>query len=211
MAKTFSQKLNISIHPHSKAFFTLERNRETTGFACLKQVHGVKGHEAVNLSLEEEGDWLWTSQPGLPIAVKVADCTAILFYGTRSQEEFVAAVHAGWRGTAAGILEHVLETLTPDAGLVAWLSPSICQEHFEVGGEVLEALGGDSKNYSVRKRDQKYLLDLKAFQISKLKKKGVQLISSSLCTYCQPDFYSYRRDIQKSPSDRHFAVIELLT
>src|SRR5690606_2483279 len=94
-----------------------------------------------------DGDWIATTERELPIAIAVADCTAILLHGVMSSgQAFVSAVHAGWRGTAAGIIQNVVREIEPQE-LKAWLSPSICQNHFEVGDDVKKALDPASHSF----------------------------------------------------------------
>ncbi len=209
MAQNFNNGIQLSLDRQSRLGFSLPLSKELTVDVCtLNQVHGDEGYEVQEtFHSKPEGDWLWTQKPNLKIGVYVADCTALFLSGKRSGMPFVAAIHAGWRGTAKGIIEKALETLSPDS-CKAWLSPSICQEHFEVGGEVLGALGNGVQKFSKSVSDNKFLLDLKAFQIERLQKLGVGVRHSSLCNYCQWDFVSYRRS-RGNLSSRHLAWIEI--
>jgi YfiH family protein len=75
------------------------------------------------------------------VAVRTADCLPILL--ATSDGQWVAAVHAGWRGFSRGILSKTLELATqlhPKKTLLAMVGPSISRERFEVGPEVLDAL-----------------------------------------------------------------------
>lgn len=190
----------------------------------LKQVHSADGvliHRNQNPSelARKEGDWIVSFNPQVSLGIKVADCTAILGEGRAENGDFILAIHAGWRGTASGVIENCLQSLAKVSGkpgnLRFWLSPSICQKCFEVGGEVLEALGADSKNFAHKKSSasdkEKYLLDLKGFQFKKLKSLGAsEVFSNPLCTFCQPDFISYRRAKGSlKTSERHWATITL--
>lgn len=185
----------------------------------LKQTHSAQGFRIGSESGQEvlEGDYIWTTSRGVPTAVVVADCTAALIFGQQADGPFVGALHAGWRGTALGIMEDFWKRVAPLGRLQIWLSPSICQEHFEVGSEVLEALGKGSVDFARPSQNpNKWLMDLKGFQIAKWHSLAastsvtLEIFSSSLCTYCQPDFISYRRARGAlSSNDRHFASITL--
>ena len=106
--------------------------------ARMSQVHGVGLLEAAEGGVVGEADALFTTRPGLLLCVRVADCVPVLLAGPG----VVAAVHAGWRGAAAGIVPAVLERLRADGLEVdrAWVGPSISAARYEVGEEVVEAL-----------------------------------------------------------------------
>ena len=84
-----------------------------------------------------EADGAWSGRTGHVCAVMTADCLPVLFcnrQGTR-----VAAVHAGWRGLASGIVTEGVRTMDePAEQLLAWLGPAIGPRAFEVGGEVVQ-------------------------------------------------------------------------
>jgi len=186
----------------------------------LKQTHSSTGHLVSRSDLENsenhlrEGDWLVTNEPKTPLGIQVADCTAILVEGSSAKGSFVAAIHAGWRGTAIGVMETCLESLQNSVAKNVWLSPSICQNHFEVGSEVIDALessaGAWTKPSSV---SGKVLFDLKGYQSSRLKKmlgNRAQIHTNPLCTFCQPELISYRRAKgELTPSKRQWAIIEM--
>jgi len=177
-----------------------------------KQVHGIQGGWVDSESRSgEEADWLATSEAGLGVGVFVADCTAILLRGTTSVgKPFVAALHAGWRGTAKGIIQSCLETIRPSGALSVWLSPSICARHYPVSEEVISAFGGDASAYVTEKSSRGLHFDLKGLQIEKIRKEYSlsEVFSSSLCTYEQPEFFSYRQEGGKLKA-RHFAWLFL--
>lgn len=108
--------------------------------AWLRQVHGtrVAGAAAAPGPEPTEADGACTDRPGVVCAVLTADCLPVLLSdraGTR-----VAALHAGWRGLAAGVLEAGVGALAcPPRELIAWVGPGIGPQAFEVGDEVREA------------------------------------------------------------------------
>lgn len=208
MAQNFDQSLlKVNISPRVKAGFAW------TEAACanLKQIHSALGVRLVHEHLSEslEGDWLWTTRPNATLGIKVADCTAVLIYGVRkSQEEFVAALHAGWRGTANRIFQNFFDEVEPQE-FTAWLSPRICQSHFEVGPEVLEELGLSAARFSKSGLGDRSYLDLGALQKLQLEELGARVISHPLCTYHQNEMFSFRRS-GKLETGRHWAFIELM-
>jgi YfiH family protein len=112
--------------------------------ACLRQEHGVSVWRVRGRApLERAGDGLSTDDPELALGVQTADCVPILIADRRLGA--VAALHAGWRGTAAGIVPRALEHLCAEYGshprdLQAVLGPAIGACCYEVGEEVREAV-----------------------------------------------------------------------
>ncbi|MDA1185786.1 MAG: peptidoglycan editing factor PgeF [Acidobacteria bacterium] len=117
--------------------------------AVLNQIHGrdvVVVRKGGARSTEEaalpDGDVLVTDDPDIAVAVKAADCVPLLMADTRSGA--VAAVHAGWRGTAAGAAPAALRALASEFGskpedLVVAIGPSIGPCCYEVGTELVDA------------------------------------------------------------------------
>ncbi len=109
--------------------------------AWLNQVHGTNVYELTShseLNTTPDADAVWTQKSGLVCAVLTADCLPLLL--TDSKGEKVAAVHAGWRGLASGVIESTLKAMRtgPESTLMAWLGPAIGPEVFEVGQEVYD-------------------------------------------------------------------------
>ncbi len=145
-------------------------------------------------------DAVVTKEAGVLIGVQVADCVPVLIYET--EKGIIAAVHAGWRGTAAGILKKTLLMIMerfvcgPDGFQVA-IGPSIKGCSYSVDHEVNDAVKratGWGNYYS--KKGEKYLLDLPSankYQALSLGIPEPNIWVSDECTYCNPDrFYSYR-------------------
>lgn len=134
-------------------------------------------------------DGLLTDEPRVPITVLVADCLPIALADPRSGR--VAAVHAGWRGLAAGVLERALDAL--DGAPLAAIGPAIGPCHYEVGEEVVSAIG---ERAVVQRRDGRAFLDLEATASTILERGRVTtIVRSGTCTACEPDrFFSHRRD-----------------
>ncbi len=189
-------KLNLA-DDSQVLFEKIEQKSELQNIFLCKQVHGFEGVRVTDkenvVKAPTEADWIWTTERAVSLGILVADCTAIMVSGMRETgEKFWCGIHAGWRGTAAGIILKSFEVIKPKS-FSAWLSPSICQGHFEVGEEVIEALGPRATRYAKRTENKKFLLDLKALQIDQLNAFNGKVLASSLCTYCQPEFLSYRK------------------
>jgi YfiH family protein len=166
--------------------------------AWLSQVHGAHVADLdAGLPLGA-ADAVFTRQPGRVCAILTADCLPILL--AAASGGMVAAVHAGWRGLAAGVIEAAVEALEPKPEeLLAWLGPAIGPEHFEVGAEVRDTLlradpgGGAAFAPNARGR---FTADLPMLARRRLAALGLtRIYGSTECTYSQPDrYFSYRRD-----------------
>ncbi|WP_027330640.1 peptidoglycan editing factor PgeF [Marinimicrobium agarilyticum] len=173
----------------------------------LEQIHGTSVVEAKDDGWVRTADGAFTDLPGLACAVLTADCLPVLLCnraGTR-----VAALHAGWRGLAGGILAAgVARFHEPSAELMAYLGPALSQPRFEVGVEVLEAFFEAARNEAHAEaiaaaflpghRPLHFQADLYALARAELSALGVsQIYGGEFCTGSQEDlFYSYRRDGQ---------------
>jgi len=146
---------------------------------------------------DRRADAVVTDSPGVVLAILTADCVPVLLCaagGTR-----IAAVHAGWRGLVAGILENTLGMLDHDpADLLAWLGPHIGATAYEVGDDVREAclvhLPGAASAFSPNTRGR-WQCNLNDLVHMALRRAGVGHIDTAgRCTYSEADrFYSYRQ------------------
>jgi YfiH family protein len=118
------------------------------GALTVEMVQQVHGREVVVVRAGEqrragaEADALVSDDPGVAIAVRAADCVPLLM--ADRVRGVVASVHAGWRGTAAGVAGAALAALhrefgTRPADVVAAIGPSIGACCYEVGSEVVDA------------------------------------------------------------------------
>lgn len=176
----------------------------------VHQVHGIDvtvadcshaGHDAW-----PEGDLLVTERADAALAIRTADCVPILL--ADPVRRVVAAVHAGWRGSALGAAVHVVSLLTERYGvdpvtLVAAIGPSIGPERYEVGPEVpagfAERFDADLVSRWTRPAEgDRFLLDLWQANADQLALAGVPRESvhvAGLCTASHADlFHSYRVD-----------------
>ncbi|CAG0908311.1 unnamed protein product [Cyprideis torosa] len=166
----------------------------------LRQCHGIRVLPASEVESDvSAADGQWSDDAGAVCAVLSADCLPVLLAAQNGSA--VAAIHAGWRGLADGVVDAGVAALT-DAGfesLRAALGPAIGPQHFEVGDEVLDqfASGGHRLDGAWRRRmDGKALLDLYLLAQRRLQALGVQCgPRPEFCTYRDKDrFFSYRRD-----------------
>ena len=166
----------------------------------LRQVHGTRVVEADNDEPQPEADACIARGPGQVCAVLTADCLPVLLADLEGTT--VAAVHAGWRGLAGGVLEATLDAMAiPSGRVMAWLGPAIGPGVYEVGEEVRRAFveldpgAGEAFRAS---REGRWLADLYWLGRRRLQARGLYgVFGGGLCTYTDTDrFYSYRRDGQ---------------
>ena len=175
--------------------------------------------------VEPERDGIYTDEPGVALVCFAADCTPILLYDPVRRA--VAAVHAGWRGTALGIAARCVEAMHRDFGSVpsdlrAAIGPCIGPCCFETDRNVpdalLAALGPEAEAWIYRaphggnrpSTGEKFYPDLKALNALWLRRAGVRSVDCSTdCTHCQPErFWSHRMTGQARGSQ---AAVIMLT
>ena len=163
----------------------------------LNQIHSSTIISINNSPSNLDADASYTTEKNKVCTVMTADCVPILFCNKEGTK--VAAVHAGWRGICAGIIETTIETLTEPETLLAWIGPCISARHYEVGKDVYENCIKHSKLLEpafVRINADHWNCDLVKIVKILLKICAVGAIyECNLCTYEKSDlFFSYRRD-----------------
>lgn len=168
------------------------RLRAATGMRTAvlgRQVHEVRvlEHDALSagLMLAEDSDGQITKVTGNLLAVSIADCVPVFVIDAKMR--VVAALHAGWRGTAGGILRNCIERM--GAGVHVHFGPAICGDCYEVGPEVHEALG-------LPRPASNEPVDLRAILAHQAEAAGVDvahITTSAWCTRCgDSPFFSHR-------------------
>jgi YfiH family protein len=197
--------------------------------ATLRQIHSaVCVPAAGRCGVLGEGDALLENTPGSVVAIRTADCLPILLVDDRHRA--VAAVHAGWRGTVAGIAQRAVEAMCAQFGslagdLHAAIGPGIGQCCYEVGPEVAaqfgrqgaeacEAAGESTVGPEVAAqfgRQGRAHVDLGEANRRQLMDAGVtpeRIYASNLCTMCRSEeFHSFRRDKEAAGRLYSFAGI----
>jgi len=168
------------------------------GPAWLTQVHGTTIVDAVEGMHAPEADGSIARTPGPVCAVLTADCLPVLLCDRKATR--VGAVHAGWRGLAAGVLEAAVEAMATDAGeMLAWLGPAIGPEAYVVGEDVkaacLAADAGCEEAFSPAGIGR-WHADLYGLAKRRLARCGIQSVfGGGLCTFSDSGrFFSYRRN-----------------
>lgn len=165
-----------------------------------RQVHGTRLARVPSDESPLEADAVYTTEPGLAVAVRTADCVPILLVD--AQLRGVAAVHAGWRGSAEHFAEQAVSQLVTalaiePADLWAVVGPHIGPCCYEVDQPVHEAVG-DNDAFGIASRVGHYMLDLYLLNLQQLLAAGVaqeRVLRVGACTACHRERYpSHRRD-----------------
>lgn len=173
----------------------------------LRQVHSTTVLDADNpdmLSRYASGcDAIISQHVHTVCVVMTADCLPILLCDEAGS--IVAAIHAGWRGLSAGVIESTARTITAktsNASLMAWIGPAIGPDHFEVGNDVRDTFIQHDKQSALAftpspdQNHHRWMADLFLLARQRLAAAGVrQVYGSNECTFSNPSrFFSYRRD-----------------
>ena len=173
----------------------------------LTQTHSAKVVAFNSVPEAQEADAIFSSDPLQICAVLTADCLPVLLCSHDGTH--IAAVHAGWRGLAGGIINHAVEALVKKGctakKLYAWLGPAIGPQQFEVGSEVrtqfLNAGSHLGNNRSLIEAaftkhvdEEKFLADIYQLGTLALQQSGIHHIyGGGFCTVSDERFYSFRR------------------
>lgn len=195
-------------------------------FAMCDQVHGdtvrtittadVKGELYGKLHYEADG--MMTAIPGVTLVVFSADCIPVLLYDP--VRRVIAALHSGWRGTAAGIVTRAVERMGQVYGcrpedILAAIGPGIGQccfeTHEDVPNAMMAAVASPALPFIKIKENGKFSVDLKGINAKRLELAGVDPAHIAVCqdcTACMPEkYWSHRR--QGAERGSMAAVIEL--
>ena len=210
------QSLNMSFREGDEEFRVLQNWNKLAAafgipvenFLVLNQVHRdgilvIPSRGEYFTSREDLNyDAIVTDRVHLAICIKTADCVPVFLADPENQ--VIAAVHAGWRGTAAGITAKVVRLMQNQYGsrpvdLLAAIGPSIGRCCYEVDAPAADAfrLHPDAKNFLFpSKRKDRWMLDLVQANRGQLIDCGIpdaSIDASGLCTVCrEDDFFSHR-------------------
>jgi YfiH family protein len=175
---------------------------------AIVQAHQVHGRDVLVVRADRPLSWkkgtvpfdaFVSDDPRRAVGVRVADCAPILMADTRTG--VVAAVHAGWRGTAAGVVGAAVDSMSAEFGshprdLIVAIGPSIRACCYEVGPELLAAFADAGHDRAAIDRwftkgtGDRWQLDVVRANRDQLEAAGVpaaQIYDSGLCTLCQAD------------------------
>lgn len=170
----------------------------------VKQVHSNKFvylNDVNKFETNFEADAIISDLSGYGVGVYTADCVPIIFIDTVKKKWGV--IHAGWKGTLAGITEKVSDYLLGELGcksenIKVAIGPCIEGSCYEIGEEVAVRFksGFDNSDLFLKKEEgKKYSLDLKTANTLQLRNKGITEIELvDICTKCDLNYPSFRRD-----------------
>ncbi len=177
--------------------------------AIVRHVTTADGGEGITRPASAEGDGFVTDEAGVFIFVRIADCTPILLCGKKADgSAVVAAVHAGWRGTAKGIAGEAVKAMCTlgctEESICAAIGPHIGACCYEVGEDLYrEVTGLRGRDFAQRfvtpspDVSGKFVCDMTGMNRSILLEAGVKgenIDVSDHCTYCMSDwYYSHRK------------------
>ncbi|MES2203961.1 MAG: peptidoglycan editing factor PgeF [Pseudomonadota bacterium] len=161
--------------------------------------------ETISSELAPNADASYTQKPNEVCVVMTADCLPILVTNKAGTE--VAAIHAGWQGLAAGVIENTLLKLSSKPSeLLIWIGPSIHQANYEVGEDFYMKFAETHSQKELNAafvgaaggRPLKWLANVPLLAVQRLIRLGVNIDNiylSNECTYANPEkYFSYRRD-----------------
>jgi len=154
-------------------------------------------------------DGLITNRPGVTLVTFFADCVPLYFVDTKNKA--IGLSHSGWRGTVKRMGKATLEAMnrefqTEPSDVIACIGPSICQDCYEVGPEVVEEFAAAFKEEQhdwlfYKKPNGKYQLNLWEANRLILMEAGIpasQIFVTDICTHCNPDLlFSHRTAAEK--------------
>ncbi|MDD2384997.1 MAG: peptidoglycan editing factor PgeF [Sulfurospirillaceae bacterium] len=195
------ENFNLGLHVNDNPSH-VEHNRRLLKAQCnvphimfMNQVHSADVTVISGIMPVPTCDAMITNQKGIALAVMVADCIPILLYD--SVNEAIGVVHAGRTGSALHVGTRCIQKMHQVYGTEAkdiklWMGPSIGGCCYEVGKDVTVGLED-----CLHVRENRYFLDLPSFNKADFLALGVKetnIVHSTICTCCNPDYFSYRRD-----------------
>ncbi len=192
-----------------------QRFFNSLGFTSSEIALSFQVHDDKILVTDQPGNYegydaIITRQKKVFVGVSVADCTPILIYD--ADNEVVAAIHAGWKGTVKQIAAQTLQVMQQNFGsqpqaCFAYIGTCISECAFEVDADVADNFDPAFKRWDSEKN--KFFVDLKRANATQLRKAGIperQIEISPFCTVAQnQDYFSYRKEGKRS--GRMLAVI----
>ncbi|SFD41927.1 conserved hypothetical protein [Sharpea azabuensis] len=206
LAKQLHIPLDHMILPHQE---------HTDHFVKVTLEDGGKGMYSLDTALPAT-DATYTRDKGLVLWSSHADCCPVLMYSP--DQELIAAIHSGWKGTVHEIVgkvtKHLIENENVDpTQLLVYTGPAIEQRNFEAMDDIInlvKAMSFDTSSFYKVKDETHYLLNSKGLIKQQLLNLGVKeehIEQSPICTYEDERFFSYRKTKTK---DRNMSIIYML-
>ena len=183
----------VGVDPHSVV------SRHQVHSSKVEYVDQSNAGEGYYIPTELECDGYFTDSPGVTLGIKTADCVPILFHDPI--KNVIGAVHAGWRGTAAGIAGICVERMrslgSEPKDIRAAIGAAINFCCYEVGEDFYDSVSALDRARAerfIREKDGRLHADIVGMNADILKAAGVEIIDiSPHCTCHEPElFYSHR-------------------
>jgi len=170
--------------------------------AFARQTHSDNIQFVVSPGLAGNCDSLITNRLGLTLSIMVADCVPIFLYA--SDSETIGLVHAGWKGTAEGVVEKTVKEMVRRFGshtelIEVFIGPSIKPCCYEIQKDVANVFSERFLEMEETNRTYLNLQEAIRHQLRSclIKEKNIQ--ADDRCTYCHREhFHSYRREGDKA-------------
>lgn len=185
----------------NRAKYFVEQGIDIKDVVATRLCHGTK---IVRVTQSERGkiisetDGLITNEKNVCLTVTVADCVPVIFWD--ETKEVIGIAHAGWRGVVAKISQAMVKKFKSEfdsnsEDIKVFIGPHIQKCHFEIQSDILD----NFKDYSeqIVQKDNKIFVDLIEILRHQLETSGVSsrnLEISPECTYCNHEYFSFRRD-----------------
>jgi YfiH family protein len=203
----------LTLEPFSK----LQQSMNMHALCFPHQVHCTTGYaiDKYNLTTIKpfslQGDYLITNLPGVGLGILTADCLPVLLYDP--EHKAIAAIHAGWRGSVAGIvlsaLDHMAKVFSTKPNNVrAFFGPAAGKCCYKVGTDLIQAIKKNPDEV-LSMHNNEYFFDLPGYNRLLLEQAGLQPTACSntfaQCTICNHQYWSYRR--QQKKAGRQMTII----
>lgn len=202
--------LNVALHvgddPRSvlknRTYLSQKYGFLLENFIYMDQVHSdaIKVIDDPMFNRIDKCDAVITNKKNIPLMVMVADCIPILMYD--KDKKVIAAVHSGRSGTFKNIATKTVLKMKKEfssgvENILICMGPSIGACCYEVGRDIANTAKKEFGNGCVLEKEGKFFLDLKWINLKQLKNVGIKeenIEISDICTCCDKNYFSYRRD-----------------
>lgn len=203
----------LALEPFSK----LQQSMNIQHLCFPRQIHCTTGHLidennfATYQAFSLQGDYLITKLPCVGLGILTADCLPVLLHDAEHQA--IAAIHAGWRGSVAGIVVTALEHMSKAFGtepthVRAYFGPAAGKCCYSVGPDLIKSIT-ENHDRVITVRNAEHYFDLQTYNRLLLEQAGVKSESCcdafDNCTICNHQYWSYRR--QQKDAGRQMTVI----
>lgn len=182
----------------NRALVAAECDVSVDALATMNQVHGREVAVVSAAPVHDpppRADALISQASDVALVTQVADCVPLLL---AEPAGMIAAVHSGWRGVVAGVVDEAVQAFAERAVAVqtlqAWIGPSICAGCYEVGDDVREQVSQAASAAWAKTRWGSPAVDVSAAVSQQLSRYGIKAHVVQACTFHDEGLFSYRRD-----------------